>query len=58
MTVDPATVKAQADAFGVFVRQGVSPESAAAKVGLTGLEFTGAVPTSLRLPEADAENLE
>lgn len=56
--VDPATVKAQADAFGVFVRQGVSPESAAAKVGLSGLVFTGAVPSSLRLPESDAEDLE
>lgn len=50
-------VKARADAMGVLIRAGVDPEDAAAKVGLD-VDFTGAVPTSLRLPEADAGRLE
>ncbi|WP_454728995.1 phage portal protein [Cellulosimicrobium protaetiae] len=55
---DPAAVKAQADAMGVLIRAGVDPLDAAQQAGLTGLRFTGAVPTSLRLPEGDAASLE
>lgn len=53
-----ADTKAKADAMGVLIRAGVAPEDAAQRVGLAGLAFTGAVPTSLRLPEADASALE
>lgn len=56
--VDPADLKAKADAMGVLIRAGVEPESAAAQSGLKGVKFTGAVPTSLRLPESDASGLE
>ncbi len=55
---DPADVKAKADAMGVLIRAGVEPAEAAARVGFTGLGFTGAVPTSLRLPEQAASTLE
>lgn len=55
---DAAAVKAQADALGVLVRAGVDPDEAATRVGLDGVEFTGAVPTSLRLPQTDATVLE
>lgn len=55
---DPAQVKAKADAMGVLIRAGVDPESAAAQVGLDDVAFTGAVPTSLRLPEQAAAELE
>lgn len=51
-------LKAKFDALGVAIRAGVSPESAAAQLGLTGIDFTGAVPVSLRLPEADTTTLE
>lgn len=51
-------IKAKADAMGVLIRSGVDPESAAREAGLIGLDFTGAVPGSLRLPEVDAQNLE
>ncbi|HET8556183.1 MAG TPA: phage portal protein [Gaiellaceae bacterium] len=54
---DAATVKAKADAMGVLIRAGVSPESAARQVGM-GVEFTGAVPVSLRLPEDQANRVE
>ena len=50
-------MKAKADAMGVLIRAGVSPESAAQQVGL-GVEFTGAVPVSLRLPEDQASRVE
>ncbi len=53
-----AEQKAKSDALGVLIRAGVDPESAAAQVGLSGLQFTGAVPASLRLPEGDAARLE
>jgi hypothetical protein len=53
-----SATKAQADAMGVLIRSGVAPDSAAAQVGLPALEFTGAVPVTLRLPEADAKQLE
>ncbi|KON72591.1 hypothetical protein M768_13875 [Cellulosimicrobium cellulans F16] len=55
---DPTKVKAQFDALGVGVRAGVDPDDAADRVGLDGVRFTGAVPTSLRLPESDAASLE
>ncbi len=47
-----------ANALGQLIRSGVRPESAAAQVGLEGVEFTGAVPVSLRLPETEAQQLE
>lgn len=57
-TADAAAIKAQADALGALVRAGVEPEDAARRVGLEGIEFTGAVPVSLRQPEALAGQLE
>lgn len=50
--------KEQADALGALIRAGVEPESAAATVGLTEVVFTGAMPVSLRLPDAEAAALE
>lgn len=44
--------------MGVLIRAGVTPESAAERAGLPGVEFSGAVPVSLRLPAAQADNLE
>lgn len=55
---DAADVKARADAMGVLIRAGVEPSEAAERVGLAGVEFTGAMPTSLRLPARDAAGLE
>lgn len=55
---DFAQVKAQADAMGVLIRAGVDPDDAAARVGLSGVQFSGAVPTSLRMPQSDAQRLE
>ena len=55
---DSAAVKAKADAMGVLIRAGVDPKEAAEQVGFAGIKFTGAVPVSLRLPEADAARLE
>ncbi len=55
---DPAAVKAKADAFGALVRAGVAGPSAAAQVGLEGLDLTGAVPVSLRMPTSEASVLE
>ena len=51
-------MKAKFDALGVAVRAGVDPDDAATRLGLDGVEFTGAVPVSLRVPEADARQLE
>ncbi|ALA68558.1 hypothetical protein [Corynebacterium lactis] len=51
-------MKQQADALGVLIRAGVDPENAARIAGIEDVEFTGAVPVSLRQPEADAKNLE
>jgi hypothetical protein len=50
-------VKSQADALGALIRAGVEPVVAARVVGLD-VDFTGAVPVSLRLPTADATRLE
>ena len=55
---DAAAVKAKAEALGALIRAGVSGESAAAALGLEGLDFTGAMPVSLRLPQSDAAALE
>lgn len=55
---DPNVVRAQADAMGVLIRAGVEPSDAAVSVGLGKLRFTGAVPTTLRMPKEDAEALE
>lgn len=57
-TEDAAAIKAKADAMGVLIRAGADPRDAAERVGFIGLEFTGAVPTSLRLPNSDANTLE
>lgn len=51
-------IKEKADAMGILIRAGVNPEDAARRVGLAGVEFTGAMPTSLRLPESEAAKLE
>jgi hypothetical protein len=56
--VEAAALKSKADALGSLIRSGVDPESAAQQVGLSGVEFTGAMPVSLRLPENDASQLE
>ncbi len=54
---DSRDVKNKADAMGVLIRAGVEPEDAAKEVGLK-VDFTGAIPTSLRVPQADATKLE
>ncbi len=55
---DPVAMKAKFDALGVGIRAGVDPADAATRVGLSGIKFTGAVPVSLRQPEAEASSLE
>ena len=55
---DATDIKAKADALGALVRAGVEPMDAARRVGLEGIEFTGAVPVSLRQPESEARSLE
>lgn len=59
VVVDPATqLKGKADAWSAFVRGGMAPEDAAEIVGLpAGLDFPN-VPTTVRIPEADAAGLE
>lgn len=58
--VEEANVlKAKLDAFGVGRRAGITFESLVELLGLEGqVEDSGAVPTTLRLPERDAEVLE
>lgn len=51
-------LKDKFDALGVAIRAGVDPQSAARMLGLQGVEFTGAVPVSLRMPQTDATGLE
>lgn len=51
-------LRTQADALGLLIRAGADAGSSAAKVGLAGLEFTGAVPVTLRIPERAAAGLE
>ena len=55
---DADAIAKKANALGQLIRAGVSPESAAAHLGLSGLEFTGATPVSLRQPESAADRLE
>lgn len=55
---DAADLKARVDALGTLIRSGVTPESAAAAVGLGRLQFTGAVPVTLRQPADQAQGLE
>ena len=55
---DADVMKAKFDALGVAVRAGVSPEDAARRLGLEGIQFTGAVPVALRMPESQAGSLE
>jgi hypothetical protein len=43
-----AILKEQFDALGVAIRSGVDPDDAARRVGLEGVKFTGAIPTTLR----------
>lgn len=47
-------IKAKADAMGVLIRAGVENESAAAEVGLPGVEFRpGATPITIKVPGSD-----
>lgn len=57
-TEDAQALKAKFEALGMAVRAGVEPADAAARLGLAGIKLTGAVPVSLRQPEAEARNLE
>lgn len=55
---DSGETKTKADALGILIRAGVDPVDAARQVGLDGVQFTGAVPVSLRLPEHEAQAVE
>lgn len=55
---DANVLKAKFDALGVAVRTGVDPQDAAARLGLAGIKFTGAVPVALRMPETESRGLE
>ncbi len=47
-------IKAKADAMGVLIRAGVENESAAAEVGLPGVEFRpGVTPITIKVPGSD-----
>lgn len=56
--LDTSRAKEAFDALGVAVRAGVDPQSALEVLGMSGVKLTGAVPVSLRLPEADTKALE
>lgn len=56
--LDTSHAKDAFDALGVAVRAGVDPQSALEVLGMSGVKLTGAVPVSLRLPEADTKALE
>lgn len=56
--LDTSRAKEAFDALGVAVRAGVDPQSALDVLGMPGVKLTGAVPVSLRLPEADSKVLE
>lgn len=53
-----AELKTKFDALGVAIRAGVDPQAAASLLGLEGVTFTGAIPTSLRPRAEDATGLE
>ena len=55
---DAKAMREKFDALGVAIRAGVDPDDAAARLGLAGIGFTGAVPTTLRMPADDATALE
>lgn len=55
---DAAALKVKFDALGIAIRAGVKPGDAAARLGLSGIQFTGAVPVSLRPTERNASALE
>lgn len=55
---DSADLKSKAEAMGMLIRAGVDPDDAAVRVGLEGVRFTGAMPSSLRLPEVQADEFE
>lgn len=57
-TAEANAIKAKFDALGVAIRSGVDPDNAAQLVGLDGVEFTGAIPVSLRPPADEAADLE
>ena len=56
--LDTSHAKEAFDALGVAVRAGVDPQSALDVLGIPGVKLTGAVPVSLRLPEAESKALE
>lgn len=56
-TETPEAVLAKANALGSLVRAGADQTEAAAKVGLSGVNFPN-VPTTVRIPEAEAAGLE
>lgn len=51
-------MKTMFDAIGSAVRAGIDPADAARRLGMPDLQFTGAIPVSLRLPESEATGLE
>lgn len=55
---DAKVLKDKFEALGIAVRAGVEPSAAAERLGLAGIELTGAMPVSLRMREDDAELLE
>lgn len=55
---EAAAMKTRFDALGVAIRAGVDPDNAATMLGLDGVQFTGAIPASLRPLERDASGLE
>jgi len=56
--MDPEELAQRTEVMGQLIRAGVEPNSAARQAGLQGLEFTGAVPVTLRQPENVAAKLE
>jgi hypothetical protein len=52
------TEKEKLEALGIGRRAGATFESLINRLGLEGIEDSGAVPVSLRMPEADARGLE
>lgn len=57
-TDEATAMKTRFDALGVAIRSGVDPDNAASMLGLDGVQFTGAIPVSLRPLERDASGLE
>lgn len=55
---EAAAMKTRFDALGVAIRSGVDPGNAASMLGLDGVQFTGAIPVSLRPLDRDASGLE